>query len=320
MNGTADGPSADGSPVDEEPSPPLGKQGQTCEVKRLKRIFDGDNFKTTDDISEQNPSTDKHQAFALISTQNYDNKNKPTTKTLTINSHLLLDVLASTVKYYPAHTLGFSEPFKLEEPFALLYHHYQELWERRDKSEGETRLHLDLLLGYLADQPGARAVELAEKKESLITYDLLWFIFKPGSLLYTTENGQPRLYWVQLSRYGEHWRQGPYLELKCSYQGHDGTRAGRVEQRLSIFQTQEFSGNNPRQVTKLPMYPLNYHSDPKGVEKRLSERGEKYNVFVQGPPCVRRYDGLCLRLKTPPDSSYYSDEDMFSGVWLPQMV
>lgn len=293
------------------------KVGATCDIKRLKRVYENDSYKIKEDSEYVGENKDKYHPYALISTQNFDSKNRPTTKTLRINSPHLLSALASVVKYYPSHRLGFEEPIEIESPFELLYHHEQELSERKAATDdGVAQSHLNLLLECLQGEPGASAAELI--KTGAITFKLLWAIFKPGNLLYTIENGHKRLYWLRSSSYYSSWSNGEYFQLNCSYQAWDGSKTGQADAKLLIYQDMECPGNNPVRITSLSVSPLNHHANAKEIEIELSQRGKDYMKLRDR--CVHKYEGLCMRLKVPPRSEYYPDEDNFSGVWLPQTV
>lgn len=296
---------------------PQGSPGETCDTKRLKRVYEGDSFVVKDDATDSRKSTDKYHIYALTSTQNYDHKNKPTTKTLRINSQHILKGLDDVVQYYPSHCVGFDQPVEIESPFEILYHHEHELAERREATDDPTaKAHFCLLLNYLKEEPGAGAAGLISA--GLITFNLLWAIFKPGDLVYTIENGHKRLYWLRSTSYSESWSKGEYLELKCSYHAFDGTQAGRATRELSIYQNLECPGNSTVRITSLSILPLKHYPNWKKIETELGQRGKKYLELTNR--CVHKYEGLCMRLKLPPGSQYYNEEESFNGVWLPQTV
>jgi len=297
---------------------PKGPPGETCDTKRLKRVYEGDKFVIKEEASDSSKATDKYHIYALTSTQNFNHKNKPTTKTLRINSPHILKGLDEVVKYYPSHGVGFDQPIEIQSPFEILYHYERELLERKEATNDEvSKAHFNLLLNYLKGEPGAKAAEFI--KSGLITFELLWAIFKPGDLVYTIENGHKRLYWLQSFSYVSSWSKGEYFELKCSYHAIDSTQSGQVTRELPIYQNLECPGNSTVQITSLSISPLKHHlNEGKEVENKLAARGKKYRDLMD--ICVRKYEGLCMRLKLPPGSEYYREEENFSGVWLPQMV
>ncbi|KAK4172396.1 P-loop containing nucleoside triphosphate hydrolase protein [Triangularia setosa] len=295
--------------------------GGKCDVKHLRRSYvNGDPVVTEGDLNlGKNKDDTKHQAFALVSTQNFDKDNNPTDTTLSINSKHILAALTRVVRYYPAHDEKFDKSTELTSPFELLYHHRQELSEEATRIGGEGSLHLNLLLAYLYKQTWAEAETLTTREIPIITFNLLWFVFKPGDLLYRVVDGEPALYWLVRVDYDETPTTGDpweYLKLDCLYQGHDGKKTGMVMETLKIYANQEFSGDSPEKITSLSVFPLKYHKDRDGVKERLVKRGKRYLELVQQQGLPYHYDGLCRRLKTPPGSSYFTREEDFAGVWL----
>ncbi|KAK4670281.1 uncharacterized protein QC763_210320 [Podospora pseudopauciseta] len=299
--------------------------GEQCDVKHLKRSYvDGSNDPVvtegnSDPVKKEEDT--KHQSFALVSTQNYDKNNNRTNTTLLINSKHILAALTRVVRYYPDQDEEFDKPSELTSPFNLLYHHRKELSEEAFRVGGDGALHLNLLLSYLDKQKWAEAETLTTRENPVITFDLLWFVFKPGDLLYRMVNGEPALYWLVSVCYnetpttGDPWKN---LELECLYQAHDGKKTGVVRESIKIYEHQEFAGDTPEKITSLSVFPLKYHKDREGIKERLVKRGQRYLELVQKQGQAYHYEGLCRRLKTPPGGSYFSSEEKFIGVWLPE--
>jgi hypothetical protein len=292
--------------------------GETSETKHLEKRYDDGKYKTKDVTHEQAEPKDPHAVSALVSTQNFDQENKPTDKTLRINSPHLLRALNRKIKYYPSHKLGFEEPVEISSPFALLFHYEHELSEYKSAIDDEAaKKHLTLLSNYLADQDGAAGTELINA--GLITFRLLWSLFKPGDLMYTRERGHDRLYWLESTAYGDRPTAGKYLQLDCSYTAFDEKRLGRARQKLRIYESVECPGSNPVLIESLSVSPLKcYKGSAEQIKNRLSLRGKEYEK--RKGRRLWEYKGMCMRLKTPPGSYYYDDEDSFSGVWLPHTV
>ncbi|KAK0614011.1 P-loop containing nucleoside triphosphate hydrolase protein [Immersiella caudata] len=312
-----------------EKPPSGGETGEICEVKRLKRIYKEKEFLTTEDNdTESNTETAKnkgHSAFALVSTQNFDTNNNPTNVTLAINSRHILETLARVVKYYPPLDLRFEQPIELKSPFELLYHHRKELSDEAAKSVDDASVHLNLLLAYLEQQPWAQAEKLIEGGTPVITFDLLGYIFKPGELLYSRMDDEDRLYWLtransESERFTLSGTSRNYLQLACAFHCHDGETIGKTTTQLKIWEDREFSGNGPKSIRDLSIFPLKFHPNPEYLKFQLRERGQKYTELANSPGGVYRYDGLCMRLKTPPDGSYFTEKQSYTGAWLPQMV
>lgn len=122
-----------------------------------------------------------------------------------------------------------------------------------------------------------------------ITYDLVWALFKPNTIAYTTTYGNkddPRCFKVDSCYEEENWLtnvksrtiEGRYLE-------YDGKVFGFGEHLVSI---QEFRGS--RKISSLSAHPLEFHKDPKKLQEQLIERGKKF-VSLQGMKFMRQ-EGL----------------------------
>ena len=73
------------------------------------------------------------------------------------------------------------------------------------------------------------------RAQGLVSFDILWTLFKPGTLVYTTMLGQPRVY--QLQSYGYGFDQGAHcqvLNLNVSYVDFDGDNFGTMSDTVKI--------------------------------------------------------------------------------------
>ncbi|KAK4203799.1 P-loop containing nucleoside triphosphate hydrolase protein [Triangularia verruculosa] len=126
---------------------------------------------------------------------------------------------------------------------------HEALMMREDAS-----LHLELLLTYLDNQKWALAERLIEQEIPVITFDLLWYIFRPGDLVYLSENNEPSLFWLLRAGYDQTVIQGivwKYFKLDCLYQGHYGKKSGMVAKSIKIPERQQFLGNGAEKITGL---------------------------------------------------------------------
>jgi hypothetical protein len=118
-------------------------------------------------------------------------------------------------------------------------------------------------------------VSLQESKE--ITFDLLWALFKPGALVYTTCFGtrKPRcvIYGSgeeKISKSGV-----KYYEMECRYIDFDGEAFGDVSLNLAI---PEFHGT--KRINTLTAFPFQYHAEESGVRADLLKCGQKFISLI----------------------------------------
>lgn len=105
-----------------------------------------------------------------------------------------------------------------------------------------------------------------------ITYDLLWFLFKPNEIVYTTcdGTGKPRCLRFGI---GEEKTTlfGPIFNLGCQYLDSDGEKVGFASIDLNISQ---FTG--VKRIASLPCFPLQYHPQKGQVRAELVACGKKF--------------------------------------------
>ena len=252
--------------------------GLVLQVKLLEQHEkDGENAvkEKTENVETERPT---YHEYALVSTEFFNEKDAPFMRKLRINSLHLCNALQDVVKCYPAYRMGFSCPMEIESPFALLYHHFNELSESQTIARGVEKEHFNLLFSHLRKDTGFGSVELINK--GLITFHLLWAVFKPGAYVIYEIHGEPWVLWLQSTTYRSD-DDGDYLELKCFYSASNGDTQGKAVKNLKIYQT-KFSGSAPALIENLPVIPLERHPDSVELKASLKSRGEEYKSFKNG--------------------------------------
>lgn len=111
-------------------------------------------------------------------------------------------------------------------------------------------------------------------ENGLITFDLLWALWKPSTLAYTTTYGshdEPRVFKVEMAEKHQSFLRGSYYYIEGKYFEYDGKQFGYGSMSEEVG---EFRG--ARKITSLPCYPLKYHKDEAQLRKQLIERGKKF--------------------------------------------
>lgn len=147
--------------------------------------------------------------------------------------------------------------------------------------------HIDVLLRYLRQHFASTIGSLPQLLEhGEITYDLLWALFPPNSIVYTTcvYSEQPKCLAYD---HGEDKmiKDQKYFVLSGRYLDFDGKRFGEVSGGTAIA---EFRG--ARQITSLESFPLRYHNERGELESGLIERGRHFASLRGIHHCA--YDGL----------------------------
>jgi hypothetical protein len=135
-----------------------------------------------------------------------------------------------------------------------------------------TVTHIDLLLQFMNDYFGSNVRRL----KSL--FHLLWALFKPNIMVYTTcpGSGKPRCVKFVSAEEKNSVYKGKYFNVDCHYLNHDGKRFGEATVTLEI---PEFSG--VQKIHALDVFPLQFHKEEETVRSELMRYGRNF-VSLQG--------------------------------------
>jgi hypothetical protein len=147
---------------------------------------------------------------------------------------------------------------------------------KKDKKKIETKQqHLKVLLKYI-DKDYAKVKESLYPmlKNGLITFDLLWALWKPNTLAFTTTYGshdQPRVFKVEMAEQHYSIMKGNSYYIEGKYFEYDGKQHGYGNMAEELG---EFRG--ARKITSLRCFPLEYHRNEAKLREELIERGKKF--------------------------------------------
>jgi hypothetical protein len=111
--------------------------------------------------------------------------------------------------------------------------------KKKLKKRNETkRKHLKVLLKYLDKDYASTKKTLYPMLESgIITFDLLWALYKPNTLAYTTTYGsvdEPRAFKIELAEKEFSFMKGEWYNIEGRYLEYDGKTWGMGRSPLSI--------------------------------------------------------------------------------------
>ena len=134
--------------------------------------------------------------------------------------------------------------------------------------------HFNLLVSFVKKTYAStheRLIAFVEAQE--ITYDLLWALFKPNTVVYTTcfGTGKPRCVKYNSSEERTTNSGVEYFHLECRYLDFDGKVFGEISVELVI---PKFRGT--RKVNSLDVFPLEYHPSKNKILVYLVECGRKF--------------------------------------------
>jgi len=286
--------------------------GQKCELKAFEERYNKEGAVEVSELhAYKKGSKERFEDFALVTKQIYNKDQTLRTATLTVNSPHLLSILREVVGVYATQPAGFDVPIVEEAPFALFYHHRDALFAYEPKEE-EAKAHHGLLKGWI-DAEMSNVIKEVDRltKKGYITFQLLWTIFKPGELLFSSLHGHPRLYKLDTVTYKEIANKGTMFEVHSRYVDYNGTSVGQAKERHQLFDKIIFTGKSPTKINTLEVFPRKFVDDD-GLEERLTIRGTKL-LELKGI-LTMQYDGLLQWLKLPP-YAWWGPVCERDGVW-----
>lgn len=125
--------------------------------------------------------------------------------------------------------------------------------------------------------------------KGVMTYEYLWTLFQPGSMIFSRQDGQDRVFRLSSARYGVDRDSNPVYWLSTSYVDYDGSRFGSQKLNLPI---RAYNGTRP--ITSLSSSPLEYHTNREELEAKLIERGAKFESLAGSH--FKSYEGIGWRM------------------------
>lgn len=295
---------------------PIGSKSQLKIWREQPAQDDAPNVVEVSTLDPHNGLHDLDGQFAIVARQVFNEKHKLEKTNLQINSPHILKAFQDVIKSHPTIPVDFSEPFEMTSPFKALYHHWDDIFEYRQKlEEGTIREHLDVLCGFMDAQMGAekRRVDTMAAKGQ-IDFDSLWMIFKPQELLIMFSHGHLCQSKLTKTAYEKTDKEGRFLEVHQTFTSSDGSDLVRAEQVTKIFQRANFPQDSPGNIDELCIRPCRL---VKGYvdQAELVERGRQYMQIKARS--IYYCDGMSLYLKPPPDDFFHPDMSNFDHVWLP---
>ncbi|GKT59638.1 AAA family ATPase [Colletotrichum tofieldiae] len=291
-------------------TPPSSKRKSKLDFKRVDQVWDSaiHQYKLQD--TALTTSDTQYDGYVLQIRRTFDWEGKFKATLVDIKSKILRECLQEVMGNIKGVSLVDETP-KLNPNMLFLYLEDFRKYDKQlkktaavgaDKKERKKhkkhiktkRQHLKVLLKYLdKDYAHIKKSLYPMLENGLITFDLLWALFKPNTLVYTTTYGspdQPRIFKVEqaeklnsIIKGDFYWIDGKYLEFDGKQFGY-GTLCEEVP---------DFRG--ARKISSLSAFPLDFHRDKEAVKSALVDRGKK---FVQlGGVHYRSHHGLAYYKK-----------------------
>jgi hypothetical protein len=134
---------------------------------------------------------------------------------------------------------------------------------------------LKVLIKYLdTDYAETKKTLYPLLEANMITFDLLWALYKPNTIAYTSTYGnqdEPRAFKIEYATKESSFMKGQWYSIEGRYLEYDGKSFGMGTMAADV---EFFKG--VRKITSLGCYPLKYHRDAEEVKAKLIERGKKF--------------------------------------------
>lgn len=296
-DGTEEGAVTEGSTDGEAltDSEPLDET-MKCEIKPLDRRYDdkdGQYFTERATESEKPKQKDWWRLFAFCLVRNYDNEDDLSSTKLFANAQPIRQLLYDVIGNYPSDPINV-EDVQIESPYWSLFYYREELEEKgvkkfEENDDQESLAHLKLLLSWIDthfETERASFKRCVKGSPKAISYDHLWTIFRPGTIIFSEILQQPRAFRVTNLSYDN--GEVASLILHCSFVDFDGDRVGSRKSSLCI---PKYSG--VLDIEDLPAMPLDFIENANEVREALMERGRKFEGYF-GQHYLQ-YDGIALK-------------------------
>ncbi|KAJ4257572.1 hypothetical protein NW762_008697 [Fusarium torreyae] len=290
--------------------------------KRVDQVWDNhiNNFKLQDTADADTDS--QYEEFIFHVRRTFDWEGKYKTTVVDIRSKLLRECLQDVIGNIEGTSLVDEIP-KISPHILFLYlenmrHHLKALRQVKPAGESkkahkknkerlkEKRKQLKVIIKYLDHEYETTKESLYPMlKNGLITFDLLWALWKPTTLAYTTTYGsttEPRAFKVEMAQLHHSIIKGSFYHVTGKYLEFDGKRFGHGNLSVEI---EEFQG--ARKITSLACYPLQYHQNEDKLRSDLIERGKKFVSLsgvhyksYQGIAFMRRKKGVVMKFSIQP--------------------
>ncbi|KIL86775.1 hypothetical protein FAVG1_10031 [Fusarium avenaceum] len=298
------------------------KKAKNPAFKRVDQVWDTNihNYKLQDTADANNDAQYQDYIFHVRRTFDWEGKYRATV--IDIKSKLLRECLQDVIGNVEGVSLVDETP-RISPNLLFLYleemrHHLKAL--RKAKPAGDSkksrkknkerlkdkRKHLKVVIKYLDHDFESIKESLYPMLESgLITFDLLWALWKPNTLAYTTTYGntsEPRVFKVEVAHLHHSILKGDYYYVDGKYFEFDGKRFGYGNTSVDI---DEFQG--AKKITSLSCYPLQYHHNEDKLRRDLVERGKKFVSLsgvhykgYSGIAFMKRKKGMVMKFNIQP--------------------
>lgn len=275
-------------------------QTMKTEFKHLDRKYDGEDKpyfveRKKEDI-DQADKKDWWQLFSFCVVRRYDSDDDLDETCLYVNPQPLRQLLKDVIGNYPSDPIDVDD-VQITQPYHSLFHYRKELEEvglnRFEENEDNTSLEqLKLLLEWIKTtfELEIAAHERCMSSESkAISYERLWTLYIPGSLVYAKAHNEHRAFKIQDYWYDDDDDDNPCFNLRVHFVDYDGDAFGYRSNTLSI---PKYSG--VREVSSQLIRPFQFVDNADEIKEKLMARGQRFKDLAAGQNFLE-YKGIGLK-------------------------
>jgi hypothetical protein len=244
-----------------------------------------------DQYPEREPdikSTNGHNVSENLGNQNvltvireFDERKRFWRKKVEIASPDLIVKYLQNAAHYETDVETVDKGLHLTEPFMVLFHNREKL---TNLAEGSDPLsdHAKLVVDFMRNECPDTSKKLDDIESAnpsgLITWPDIWILYRPGTVLYTIENGEREAFVVD-SIHGMQKRRPSFvgrhshgrIDLICWSVNYDGEIYGRVWSTHCIL---PFHGT--KEIASLDLVPAQFLPEAETTKQDLIARGKKF--------------------------------------------
>ncbi|PMD19490.1 P-loop containing nucleoside triphosphate hydrolase protein [Hyaloscypha hepaticicola] len=260
-----------------------GGEGRDCAVKN---VYEGksacrccinwvdeypDDLKQANLAADKTPESKRH-AILVRNKRSHGGPKALEIHDIVVQSSILKSLLKDIIGKYPGVTFEAKEVV-FSKPFEPLFHNWATIrGASKNHEDEEAQAYLKLLVQTLKEMKYTLQSYRDLVSHSVITFDLLWAIFKPGDDVIEHGESNNRIYRLIRTEYDS---EGKIFNLKCRYVDWDGTKFGygSVVKEIKAFK-------GPKTITGLSLYPKSYTEKLDHLEQEILDRGRRFQALA----------------------------------------
>jgi hypothetical protein len=268
------------------------KRASKIAFKRVDQLWDSSihNYKLTETVDD--PDADEWDQYIFTVRRQFDWEHKYESTFVDIRSKALKDAIQHVMQDVKGVSLVQDTP-SLDPNMLFLYleemRSYMNELKKAGKKEKKKKArkaaatkaqHLKVLIKYLdKDFAEIKKTLYPLLENDMITFDLLWALYKPNIIVYTptyNDNEQPRAFRIEYATKESSFMNGTWYSVEGRYLEYDGKAFGMGSMHADV---PSFKGS--RKISSLSCFPLKYHKNVEELKAKLIERGKKF-VALKG--------------------------------------